>query len=175
MNSFNDIPLHNILDSGEYVESIQYLADWLGKCLDIDTRFSCGLFRGDDPEGTGIAYEHEQGEKLTEHLTKIASSSDIGYLTLYRNFSRNEDSIFNELYSQMESDLGFGTVELQVAMVRLLPNKSKEDSIESIAPPLQMEKMYPEYRVAEEDAFELLSALYTTYKEWEDEQTGEEG
>ncbi|GGB66529.1 hypothetical protein GCM10011607_28950 [Shewanella inventionis] len=171
-NPLDDIPLHQLLAQGEYVKSIQYLADWLGKCLDIDTRFSCGLFRSDDPRGTGVAYEYGEGEKLTEHLTKVATSSGIWYLTLYRSFSKNENSDFNELYSQMKRDLGFDTVELQVALVRLLPKKSKEDSIESISPPLRMKEMYPERRVGEEEAFELLSDLYTTYKEWEDEQPG---
>ena len=155
------------LDSGEHVANIPYLAEWLGAYLDIQPRFSCGLFQAENPKETGIAYEFEEGEKLTAHLLEIAESNEMWYLSLYRDWSRNENSVFNDIFQQLGKNLGTGTIDLQVAMLRLLPFKNDEVSIESLSPPLHMAETYPEFKVAEEEGFDILDGFYTHYKEWE--------
>lgn len=165
-NDENETPI----DDGEYVKSISYLAEWLGVCLDQEPRLSIGIFQSENPKETGVAYEFEEGSKLTKHLLNIAQQDEMWYLSIYRSWMRREDSPLNYVFEQMEATLGFGSIDLQIGMLRLLPGKPNEISIESLTPPLGMAETYPEFKVAEDEAFDILSSLYDFYLDLDEDE-----
>ncbi|OCP68360.1 hypothetical protein [Vibrio parahaemolyticus] len=163
-NKFTDEEYEEWDDEDNFVRNITYLGEWLGEYLDIQPRLSFGVFQAEDPKKTGVAYEYGEGEQLAQKLKTIHRQSEVWYLSIYSNWSRPADSVFNDFYKKMKSSTGIGTIDLQVAMLRLIPSRIDEESIESLSPPLQMKETYPELNVAEEDAFHLLEGLYMTYQ-----------
>lgn len=140
-------------ETGVHVKNIKYLGEWLSVLSDYDSSMVLTLFPG--IEGTKVECFQEEGDKFLVRLKEIIETEKLWYLGINKFYSSSD------IGRKLAKNFKCSVITETLSVLRLLPTKKSEDSIESIIIPQVDSKIH------QVEPFELLAVLYDSYLDLE--------